>query len=417
MTGKCSDLQGFGPAFAAEGSASGPLPATAIGPPGGDPFALTESHSAPEESPLTPKASNVAPTKAGSPRKYILAAAAVIALVAGAHYGYDYISAGWYLVTTDDAYVKADITNVATKVSGFIKSFPVAENTAITPGTVIAEIDDGDYLIALNAAKTKAETQRATIARFDSQALQADAAIAQARAQLAGAEADAKRTETDFVRYAQLTRDKVATPQKLEQALADRDHAKATVASSIAALANAEAAKAVLAAQRGEAEHLLGELLVQVDKAERDLSFTKVRSSVGGVFGNRGAQVGTYVQPGTRLGALIADESLFIEANFKETQLRGLQPGQAATIEVDALGGTVLHGTVVSFAPGSGSVFSLLPPENATGNFTKIVQRIPVRIALPADQRTVNVLRPGMSVTVSVDTKAAPTGGGAVAVK
>ena len=348
-------------------------------------------------------------------RGVVLALAVLAVGFAGYRYLSDYLSTGWYNIATDDAYVRADISNVAAKVGGYIKSFPIADNTVVAADTVIAEIDDGDYQIALEAAVKKAESQRATIERFDAQLRQADAAIAQARDQVTVAQADTKRMDADFARYTQLTAQKIATPQRLEQAVADRDRTRATVASSKAALASSEAAKDVLIAQQKEAARLLDELQVQVDKAKRDLSFTKVRAAVGGVFGNKSSQVGSLVQPGTRLGALIGDGSLYVEANFKETQLTGMKPGQNVTIQIDALGGKVLHGIVDSFAPGSGSVFSVLPPENATGNFTKIVQRIPVRIALPANAGTIELLRPGLSAVVTVDTKTDGSKGPALA--
>ena len=350
-------------------------------------------------------------------KRLALVAAVLAASFAGYHYVSDYLATGWYRIATEDAYVRADISNVAAKVGGYIKAFPVADNTIVTPDMVIAEIDDGDYQIALEASQRKVDSQRSTIERFEAQLRQADAAIAQARDQVNFTQADAKRAEADFVRYTQLTAQKIATPQRLEQAVADRDRTRATAASGKSALTSAEAAKDVLSAQQKEAVHLLDELQVQVDKANRDLSFTKVRAAVGGVFGNKSSQVGSLVQPGTRLGALIGDGSLYIEANFKETQIKDMKPGQPATIEIDALGGKVLHGVVDSFSPGSGSVFSVLPPENATGNFTKIVQRVPVRIALPADARTIELLRPGLSAVVTVDTKYEPSKGPALAAK
>ncbi len=365
-----------------------------------------------------PDASPTAAPARRLPLKRLAMVAAVLAAsFAGYHYVSDYLATGWYRIATDDAYVRADISNVAAKVGGYIKAFPVADNTVVTPDMVIAEIDDGDYQIALEASQRKVDSQRSTIERFEAQLRQADATIAQARDQVNFTQADAKRAEADFVRYTQLTAQKIATPQRLEQAVADRDRTRATAASGKSALTSAEAAKDVLSAQQKEAVHLLDELQVQVDKANRDLSFTKVRAAVGGVFGNKSSQVGSLVQPGTRLGALIGDGSLYIEANFKETQLKDMKPGQPATIEIDALGGKVLYGVVDSFAPGSGSVFSVLPPENATGNFTKIVQRVPVRIALPADARTIELLRPGLSAVVTVDTKYEPSKGPALAAK
>jgi membrane fusion protein, multidrug efflux system len=356
------------------------------------------------------------------PRKFpFKRLALLVVLLAAGVFGYrylnDYLATGWYHIATDDAYVRADISNVAAKVGGYIKAFPVADNSIVAADTVIAEIDDGDYQIALEAAQKKANSQRATIERFEAQLKQADAAVAQARDQVAATQADGKRAEADFVRYTQLTAQKIATPQRLEQAVADRDRTRANAASARSALVSAQAAKDVLHAQQKEAAGLLDELLVQVDKAKRDLGFTKVRAAVGGVFGNKSSQVGSFVEPGTRLGALIGDGSLYVEANFKETQLKDMRPGQPATVEVDALGGRILHGVVDSFAPGSGSVFSVLPPENATGNFTKIVQRVPVRIALPADAKTIELLRPGLSVVVTVDTKAGTSTGPALAAK
>jgi membrane fusion protein, multidrug efflux system len=359
-----------------------------------------------------PKAARGLPIK-----RLVLLGALLAAGFVGYRYVSDYLAVGWYHIATDDAYVRADISNVAAKVGGYIKAFPVADNSVVSADTVIAEIDDGDYQIALEAAQKKAESQRATIERFDAQLVQADATVAQARDQVSATQADSKRAEADFGRYTQLTAQKISTPQRLEQAVADRDRTRATAASASSALVSAKAAKDVLVAQQKEAARLFDELQVQVAKAQRELSFTKVRAGVGGVFGNKSSQVGSLVQPGTRLGALIGEGSLYIEANFKETQLKDIRPGQPATIEVDALGGKVLHGVVDSFAPGSGSVFSVLPPENATGNFTKIVQRVPVRIALPADAKTIELLRPGLSAVVTVDTKFEPSKGPALAAK
>jgi membrane fusion protein, multidrug efflux system len=373
------------------------------------------SPAAPAAAKTDPSASEKPVARPGRVRRVVLVGAVLLALLAGGKYAYDYVIGGWYNVSTDDAYVQADIATISAKVGGFITAFPVAENAVVASDTVIAVIDDGDYKLALEAAQRKVDTQKSTIDRFDSQIAQADAAAAQAQAQVDSADANDKRMEADFMRYSQLVKDKVATPQRLEQAYSDRDQARAAIANAKAALVSAQAAKAVIVAQQKEARRTLDELQVQVEKAARDLSFTEIRAGVSGVFGNKSSSVGALAQPGTRLGALIADGSLYVLANFKETQIHDLKPGQPATIQVDALGGRVLKGTIESFAPGSGSVFSLLPPENATGNFTKIVQRVPVRIALPAGDRTVSALRPGLSVIVTVDTKAGASGGSSVA--
>jgi membrane fusion protein (multidrug efflux system) len=194
----------------------------------------------------------------------------------------------------------------------------------------------------------------------------------------------------------------------LEQAKADRDRAAATVKGAEAALVAANANVAVLRAQQGEAERLAAEYRTAVAKAERDLSFTVIRAPVSGVLGNRAVEVGAYVQPGTRLGALVPLSSVHVDANFKETQLAQIRPGQKAEIEVDAFGSRSFPAHVESVAPASGSTFSLLPPENATGNFTKIVQRVPVRIVLDPEVMKEAVLRPGMSVVARIDSRTAP---------
>ena len=168
-----------------------------------------------------------------------------------------------------------------------------------------------------------------------------------------------------------------------------------------AAIANLE----VLRAQQQEAARTLDELRTAQAKAERDLSFTIIRAPVDGVFGNRAVQTGDYVQTAQRVASLVPLSDVYIDANFKETQLARIHPGQPVTVSVDALPDHDIHGRVASLAPASGSVFSLLPPDNATGNFTKIVQRLPVRIEVPAGVAAQRVLRPGMSVVVSVNTK------------
>jgi membrane fusion protein, multidrug efflux system len=389
--------------------------AAADGPTGPSPASQPATTEQPAVTSTAPPPKSSAKRRSPVLRRLLIAAL----LIAAAYFGYprakDYVVNGWYKISTDDAYVSGDVSSVSAKVSGFITAFDVAENTPVKADTIIAEIDDGDYRLAVEAAERKVDTQKATLARFDSQLAQADASIAQSRNQIDAAQADVKRTEEDLVRYTKLTKEIGVTAQRLDQAQADRDRTRANVAAAQAGLSGAQAAKAVLLAQKKEAERGLDELQVQVEKAKRDLSFTKVRASVAGIFGNKSASVGTLAQAGTRLGALIADNSLYVLANFKETQIHQIHEGQAATVQIDALGGQVLQGTVQSFAPGSGATFSLLPPENATGNFTKIVQRVPVRIALPADQRTVKVLRPGLSVIVTIDTRNLASGGSSLA--
>jgi membrane fusion protein (multidrug efflux system) len=251
----------------------------------------------------------------------------------------------------------------------------------------------------------KLATQKSAIARIGRQIEAEKASVAKADAQVAAAQADAQQAASDFARQQQLAKADYASKATFETAQAGRDRANANVKSAQASLVAAQADVEVLAAQQVEAERVAAELQTAVAKAERDLSFTEIRAPVDGVVGNKAVEVGTYVQPGTRLAAIVPLASVHVDANFKETQLAAVRPGQIVYLRVDAFPGRDIRGVVESVAPASGSVFSLLPPENATGNFTKIVQRVPVRITVNADVAQQDLLRPGMSVVVDVDTR------------
>ena len=250
---------------------------------------------------------------------------------------------------------------------------------------MIAKIDDGDYMLAVESARGKVITQQATIDRIGKQVGAQQAAIDQAKAQLASAEAGATRADLELARQQSLAARDYASKQSLEAAQANKLQTAASVQGAQAAVEAAEANVQVLKAQQEEAARTLKELNIALAKAERDLSFTVIKAPMDGVIGNRAMQVGDYVQPGQRLASLVPLEAVYVDANFKETQLAKLKPGQPVKIAVDSMGGQQIDGTVVSVAPASGSVFSLLPPDNATGNFTKIVQRVPVRIQVPGE--------------------------------
>ena len=342
--------------------------------------------------------------KAG--RKPMLIGAAVAAVLAAAGwFGFSYLTVGRFTVTTDDAYVRAYNTTLGAKVAGYVSEFLVDDNTKVRAGDVIARIDDGDYRLATDSARDKIATQEATIERFDRQIDAQRANVEQMRAQLVSAQAAQKRMQSELERQQALAGKEFATRQTLEQSIANRDQANAAVQSAQAALESAIANVDVLQAQRKEAVRTLEELKTALTKAERDLSFTEIRAPVDGVIGNRAAQVGDFVQTGQRIAALVPLSNVFIDANFKETQLARLQPGQPVSIKIDALPDEKVNGVVASVSPASGAVFSLLPPDNATGNFTKIVQRLSVRIQVPADVAERGALRPGMSVVVAVNTK------------
>jgi membrane fusion protein, multidrug efflux system len=338
-------------------------------------------------------------------RKTLAAAALIAVLAGGGWYGQYYWTAGRYLVSTDDAYVGAKNTTLAAKVSGYVEAVTVDDNAKVHAGDVIAKIEDGDYRLAVESARAKVTTQQATIERIGKQVDAQQAVIDQAKAQLVSAQAGATRAELELARQQSLAARDYASKQALEAAQANKDQTRAAVQGAQAAVEAAEANVAVLKAQQEEAARSLKELNTALAKAERDLSFTVIRAPMDGVVGNRAMQVGDFVQPGQRLASLVPLDAVYVDANFKETQLARLKPGQPVKIAVDAMGGDKIDGTVVSVAPASGSVFSMLPPDNATGNFTKIVQRVPVRIQVPLELAEKGALRPGTSVIVSVDTK------------
>ena len=340
-------------------------------------------------------------------RRRLLVGGAGAALLAGAAWFlWEYATVGRFVISTDDAYVRAYTTTLGAKVPGYVSEFLVEDNVAVHAGDVIARVDDGDYRIAADAARNRIATQEATIERFDRQIAAQEAAVEQALAQVMSAQAAQTRMHLEYDRQQALAGREFASRQTLEQSIANYDQANAAVAGAKAALDGAAAGVEVLRGQKNEAVRTLAELKTTLAKAERDLSFTDIRAPVDGMVGNRAAQVGDFVQTGQRVAALVPLADVFIDANFKETQLARLQPGQPVSVSVDALPGERLAGVVASVAPASGAVFSLLPPDNATGNFTKIVQRLPVRIKVSPEVAARGALRPGMSVVVAVDTRA-----------
>jgi len=344
-------------------------------------------------------------------RRGLLAMALIVAAGAGGWFGYHWWTVGRFMVSTDDAYVHADNTTLAAKVPGYVANIFAADNTFVHAGDVIATIDDGDYRLAVDQARAKVATQQATVERIGRQVVAQDAIVDQAKAQLVSAQAGATRARLEADRQQALETKQFASRQALEQAVMNRDQADAGVKNAQAALDAAQANVAVLKAQQQEAARTLDELKTAQAKAERDLAFTTIRAPIDGVIGNRAMQTGDYVQTGQRLASVVPLHAVYIDANFKETQLARLVPGQKVAIAVDALPDQKIEGTVESVSPASGSVFSLLPADNATGNFTKIVQRLPVRIRVPVAVTGERLLRPGMSVVVSVDTRDQPTNG------
>ena len=366
-------------------------------------------------SPSLPHAPSAAAPRKRRPARWILVVVLLGALSAGVDAGWRWWRDGRFVVSTDDAYVRGDVATIATRLPGHVVAIEVRNGDRVNAGDVIAQLDDGDIVLAIAAARARIATQRAAIARLARQADTARAVVVQAEAELAGLRAADTLAQSELSRYTALAARDHASRARLDQAQAERQRSAAALVSAEAAIATARARVEVARAEMAEAERMLPELETSLARAERDRGFASIRAPFDGIVGNRAVQPGEFVQPGARIAAVVPVAGLWIDANFKETHLARLKPGQVARIEVDALPGTMLEGRVESFSPASGAVFSLLPPENATGNFTKIVQRVPVRVSLPDVVPASELLRPGLSVVVRIDTRDPGSGVGAAA--
>jgi membrane fusion protein (multidrug efflux system) len=356
------------------------------------------------DKPAAPAAAAISAAPKSGKRKLVLTGIGAVLALAAAAYGVHYFLVGRFFVSTDDAYVRANNTTLGARVSGHIVKILPGDNAVVRTGDVIFRIDDGDYRIAVDAARTRIATQQATIERIGHQVTALESAVGQASAQVASAEAALKRAGLDFERQEALNTKGFASRATFEVSEAGRDQGLAALRSAQAAHDAARDNVEVTKAQQVEARAQLAELQTTLAKAERDLEFTSVRAPVDGMFSNRMVSTGDYVVVGQRLGNVVPLDEVFIDANFKETQLKRIRPGQPVTISVDAYGHRKFAGVVDSISPAAGSVFTLLPPDNATGNFTKIVQRLPVRVRVPKDVARENLLRAGMSVYATVDT-------------
>ena len=338
-------------------------------------------------------------------RKKLLVTAAALVLILGGLGSWYWWEVLRFRQSTDDAYVQSDVSVISPKIEGYLKKVKVVDNQQVAEGAVLFVIDDRDFKAKVAQAEAVVATGEASIATYDSRLKLQQAMIDQAAAVVQSAEADLARMQQDYKRYSTLMTSDFASRQRFEQAEADARKAEAALAKSRAALAGEQSQLAVLRSQQHEEEAKLQQARANLWLAKNDLDNTVIRAPISGVAGNRAGQVGQYVKAGTQLLSLVPLTRLYVTANFKETQLTRMRPGQIAEVSVDAYPDQILQGRVESFAPGSGAQFSLLPPDNATGNFTKIVQRVPVRVALPANDALNGLLRPGLSVTVTVDTR------------
>ncbi|HTN14299.1 MAG TPA: HlyD family secretion protein [Sphingomonadaceae bacterium] len=332
---------------------------------------------------------------------------AIVLVVLGASWFANYWMVGRYMQGTDDAYVQADAVIVAPKIGGYVEQVFVADNQAVKAGDPLFSIDPRDYRSRVAQAQAQIDVANASAKGLIAQIAEQEAAVDGAQARLASAESDLRFARTIRDRYEALAATGAESRETFAEKRSQFERAEAALAARQADLVSARRRVATLQAQVGQARAQAEGGAAQRASADVDLGSTLVRASIAGRVGNKTVQLGQFVQPGTRAMSIVPVDQLYITANFKETQVGMIRVGQPVTIEVDALEGVDLHGRVESFAPGTGAQFSLLPPENATGNFTKIVQRIPVRIAVDAGPETRALLVPGMSVSVKVDTRTA----------
>jgi len=356
---------------------------------------------------LNVEADAAAPVKIRRPffKRTALIVLAAVAGIGVAKFSYDWWTVGRFTQTTDDAFVGGDVTVIAPKVAGFISQLAVTDNQAVHAGDLLLRLDDRDYRAALAKAEAAVSQARAALVNLDATRDLQDAVIAQAQAGIAAADAEITRTHDDQVRAKNLLASAIDSTQEFQQADADYKTATANGDKARAALTAAQRQIEVIGTQKQQAQASLDAAIAERDLAQLNLSYTELRAPMDGIVGNRSAQVGAYATVGSQLISLVPAHGLWIDANYKEDQLARMHTGSPATVQVDLLGGKKFNGHVLSIAPATGAQFSVLPAENATGNFTKIVQRVTVRILLDDEAAVPGALRPGLSATARVNTK------------
>jgi membrane fusion protein, multidrug efflux system len=338
-------------------------------------------------------------------KRAALALALSLGIAAAADFGYGYLTTGQYLETTDDAYIKADSTIVSPKVSGYIAEVLVGDNEPVKAGQLLARIDDRDFKTALDQAHADVAASEAAVHNLDAQIELQQPVIQQQAAEVDAAEANLKFAQEERARYDDLMKSGSGTVQRAQQTDAALREKTAQLQQGKSGLSAANKKVEVLATDRAKAVAQLDHARAVEQQMALNLSYTRITAPVEGTVGARSLRVGQFVQAGTQLMAVVPLDAVYVVANFKETQLTHVRNGQPVEIRIDSFNSTRLSGHVDSLSPASGLEFALLPPDNATGNFTKIVQRVPVKIVLDDDSLK-GLLRPGMSAEPTVNTKA-----------
>jgi membrane fusion protein (multidrug efflux system) len=338
-------------------------------------------------------------------KRTVITAVGVLVTIGVTWFAYDWWTVGRFIESTDDAYIGGDVTTIAPKVPGFIAKLAVTDNQPVQAGDLLVKLDDRDYRAALAKAEAAVALQQASLENLEATRHLQESIVAQAQAEISATEAETVRTRDDQGRYQKLLQTGAVSAQSSQQADTSFKQAQAAGEKAQAALDAAKRQLDVIGTQKLQTQAALDAALAERDLARLNLSYTELRAPADGIVGNRSAQTGAYATTGSQLISLVPAHGLWIDANFKESQLARMHAGSPATLEIDSLPGKVLHGHVVSIAPATGAQFSVLPPENATGNFTKIVQRVTVRIVLDDEATAAGRLRPGLSVTAKVNGK------------
>lgn len=332
----------------------------------------------------------------------ITIAVVLAAVAAGAAYAYKHDDGQSGRQSTDDAYVTADFTAVAPKVAGNVTEVLVEDNQKVVKGQLLARIDDRDFAVAVDMAEADLARAEADLVRLRAAIAQQGSAIQRAAAAIDASNATLKFAKANAARYRDLSSDGSATQQDRQQAESQAEAAAAHHVADVAALAGARQEVGILQAQVAQADAQVARNKAALAAARLNLSYTKIVAPIDGVVGQRSVRVGAYAQVGAPLLAIVPLQQAYVEANFRETQLARVRVGQPVTISVDMLPGTTLKGHVESLAPASSLSFSPIAPDNATGNFTKVVQRLPVKIVIDPGQDAARLLKVGMSVTPTV---------------
>ena len=338
-------------------------------------------------------------------RSLVIMLLLLAALGGGGMFSWDWWLTGRFIEKTDNAFVHTDITAVSPKVGGYVSEVLVDDNVLVEAGDVLLRIEDSSFRAQVTRARAELAEKQAAIANLDQRRTLQGALINEAEAAVRSAEAIADRSGKELKRARALVDQGWASERRHDIAVAEERGAEAEVARAVARLAAERQQLAVTNSERAKVEAEIERSDAELTLAEIDLQYTVVHAPTSGIVGNLRIEKGEYVRPGSRLAAVVPLQNVWIIANYKETQLTRMIPGQRVTVEVDAFPNVIVSGRVDSMAPASGAQFSLLPPDNATGNYTKVVQRIPVKIALELGHPLEGRLRPGMSVVARVDTR------------